>query len=60
MAGRNHFNSKAGGFIERDHNQDGIDRRGFRLGITSVDFAPGRHALAITDSSLGQKIALCP
>jgi len=23
------------------------------LGITSVDFAPGRHALAITDSSLG-------
>lgn len=29
MAGRNQFDRKAGGFIERDHNQDGIDRRGF-------------------------------
>jgi 3',5'-cyclic AMP phosphodiesterase CpdA len=29
MAGRNHFDRKAGGFIERDRNHDGIDRRGF-------------------------------
>ena len=29
MAGRNHLDRKAGGLIERDHNHDGIDRRGF-------------------------------
>ncbi len=29
MSNTNRFNQAAGGFIEHDHNQDGIDRRGF-------------------------------
>ena len=54
MAGRNHFDRKAGGFIERDHNRDGIDRRGF---LKCMAWA-GAGALCVIEGGVLKSYAL--
>lgn len=62
MARRNHFDRKAGGFIERDHNHDGIDRGGFLKCMAWT----GTGALCVIEGgvlksyALGSEIALFP
>jgi len=54
MAGRNHLERKASGFIERDHSQDGIDRRGF---LKCMAWA-GTGALCIIEGGVLKSSAL--